>query len=131
MDKFSNVTLGDIGKLNRLLRDILVDDPVKNFDNGKQHEELIEEIDGCILNFLDNFDATENRDYGKLYRNTKEQGNSVSVLLGRQRDYFAEKLKEFRKEYVAESRDRLFTAKLTDMTGKDFNEYLQLIGLLK
>lgn len=131
MEKFKNVTLRDIDKLMALLRDILNDESKPNADLVFLRRKEFGEIDGFITVFFDSIDPDQYYRFADSYRSLKTSGISVYSIFGDYTILLLDLLIAYRTEYIKEATDRLFPRAISEMTGKDLNEYLQLIGLLK
>lgn len=131
MKKFTNVTLRDIDKLMTLLRNILNHDSKPNVDLVDLRRKEFEEIDGFITVFFDSIDPDQYYRFADSYRSLKTSRISVYSIFGDYTVLLLDLLIAYRAEYIKEATDRLFPKAVSEMTGKELNEYLQLIGLLK
>lgn len=131
MEKFTNVTLRDIDKLMAILRDILSDDSKPNADLVGLRRKEFEEIEGFITVFFDSIDPDQYYRFTDSYRSLKRSGISVYSVFGDHTVLLLDLLIAYRAEYIENAKQRLFELPVSQMTGRDLNEYLILIGLLK
>lgn len=131
MDKFSNTTLRDIGNLEYYLTHCVADDSMYNFDHREDHEDKLSQVRDFAETFIEGLDLNKYYEIRDRYREYRNGDSSLHMVLGYRRKQLITLLETFRDEYAMEARKRLFPKIISQMTGEELNEYLQLIGLLK
>lgn len=131
MDKFAITDLHEIRNLEYYLVHCLADDPVYNFEHKGEHQDKLVKIEDFVHSFIESIDLHKHRELRDRYDEYKNGGSSLHMVLGYRKQELLKLLTAFREEYIQEARKRLFVKIVSEMTGNELNEYLQLIGLIK
>ena len=131
MDKFSNTDLHEIQNLEYYLVHCLVGDSEYNFKHKGEHQDKLSKIEDFVHSFIESLDFRRYHELRDRYNEYKNGESSLHMVLSYRKQELLVLLDAFREEYVLEAKKRLFSKVVSEMTGKELNEYLQLIGLLK
>lgn len=131
MEKFAEATLKNIADLEFYLFQCLSDGSNANFHSRGDHEDKLSHIQVFVESFISTIDLKQHHKLGQYFNEYKRGEHSLHMVMGYKRQELLLLLGEYKAEYLNDAKSRLFPMRVSDMTGKDVNEFLQLIGILK
>ncbi|MCF2518536.1 hypothetical protein [Dyadobacter sp. CY351] len=99
-----------------------------------EQNKVLRKIGTAVVAMVEKARADESDDYQTLadgYNGWRKRGINLNYFLTNHRDLFLFRHPDFRVYYVSEAKTILFEKKLPDVTGREFNIYLQIIGVIK
>lgn len=131
MVDFSSTTKLGILKFEQYLRNNIKLDLMSNLNLHLENVNLLNDIEPTIISFFTWIDPRKDYDLGDRFKSYKNGSTNVHMLLSYETTKIISLIPDFSLAYTADAKSRLFSIAIGTMTGKQFDEYLQLIGLLK
>ncbi|MEO6284640.1 MAG: hypothetical protein ABIN80_11940 [Dyadobacter sp.] len=128
-----DIDLASINRLSNFLENF-TSDPDEALNLSSVQKENLKAIEGDLTALIEYIRVEKSKSFlSTAELHMKWVGGVIPLgnFLLQRRQYFIDVLPSYIEHYIKISKELLFDKKLSDLTGREFNIYLQIIGVLR
>ena len=127
---YTYVTLSKLSGIRKYLENLSPDNKV-NMENITTLKPVLDELKPVIISFIEGYlDLKKHYKINDYYNGYKKGEHSLTLFLSYNKEVLLQELNNFTSMYKQKVKDDVLPKKITDMTGHEFHQYLELIGVL-